>query len=164
MFADCVEDVLASTPGLQYARLLGPAEVQSRDRTVFAQFLVATSPAHDLVLAIELSNRSFIVRVNGMSFVRKRGLGTRLEWWVDRRCRDLERLVGGDLKLVQQRLLTLPMSSTLQVGNDKKWHRLGSRENGWLAVLTFFIPYAFLMAGEKSTVYTNWFSVDAGSR
>lgn len=160
VFADCVEDVLASAPRLHYARLLGPAEVKSRDRTVYAQFLVETSPAHDLVLAIELSNRSFIVQVNGMSFIRKRGVGTRFEWWVERRCRDLERLVGGDLRLVHHRLLTIPISSTLEAGNGEKWHRIGARENGWLAFLSFFIPYSFLMTGQKSTVYPDWFSAD----
>jgi hypothetical protein len=142
VFIRCVEDILASTPGLN------------------AMFLVETNPVHDLVLAIELADRSFTVRVNGVSFTRKRGLGTRFEWWVERRCRELQRLVGGDLRVVLQKVLTIPVSATLEAGTGKRWHRIGSRENGWLAFLGFLLPYGFLLAGESRTVFEDWFQVE----
>ncbi|MHC5009123.1 MAG: hypothetical protein ACYTGF_17390, partial [Planctomycetota bacterium] len=95
--------------------------------------------------------------VNGTPFVRKRGRSSRFEWWVERRCRDLERMVVGSLRVTQKTLMNLPVSSTLEVGSGDKWRKLASFENGGLAVLAFLVPYGFVMGGKKQLVYEDWF-------
>ena len=97
VFVDCVEDVLASTPGLRYAALVGGDETGNRD--TYATFLIQTNPAYDLTVAIDLRDRAFAVLVNGKVFIRRQGFASRFDWWVERRCRDIERLLNGDLRL-----------------------------------------------------------------
>ncbi|MHC4081165.1 MAG: hypothetical protein ACYS15_02900 [Planctomycetota bacterium] len=160
VFADCVDDVLASTPGLRYVVLLDPEEIGPRTPNVYAQFLLETSPDHDLVISIELEDRAFVIRVNGMAFARTRGAGTRFEWWVERRCRDLERLLAADLRITHRTLLNLPVTSTLEAGRGEKWRKIASRENGWVAFLSFLVPYGFILGGKKRHVYEHWFAVD----
>ena len=157
VFIECIEDVLASTPGLHYALFLDRDEIGSRDPTTYALFLVETTPALDLTLSIELREKSFVVHVNEISFTRRRGLATRFEWWVERRCRDLERMVGGDLRLVQQMLLSMPVSSRLEAGANGKWRHIATLENGLIALLSFFLPYGFLMGAERKRVFHDWF-------
>ena len=156
VFVECVQDILAATPGLQYGLLLDRREIARRDASVYALFLLQTNPGTPS-LAIELSDRAFVVRVNHLAFRRQRGSATRFEAWVDRRCRDLERMLTGDLRLVHQTLMMLPMSSTLEVGNDSRWHKIGrSAENGWVGVLSYLLPYGFLMGGRRTRVYSEW--------
>ena len=159
VFADCVEDVLTSTPGLHYAIFFDRIDIRSRDPSVYALFLVETNPTLNLAVSIELSDKAFVIRLNGMTFGRKRGLTTRFEWWVERRCRDVERLVGGDLRLVHQTILGIPLSTVLEAGNPKKWRKIASRENGWVAILAYLVPYGFLMGGKKERVLSEWFAV-----
>ena len=163
VFVDCVDDVLASTPGLRYVVLLDPAEISRLTPGVYAQFLLETNPVHDLVMSIELAERVFVIRVNGMAFARRCGAGTRFEWWVERRCRDVERLLAADLRIAHRTLLSLPVTSTLEVGRGKKWRKIASRENGWVAFLSFLVPYGFVLGGKKQHVYTEWFAVDEGA-
>jgi hypothetical protein len=158
VFAECIDDVLASTPGLRYAALFDPQEIGRRDPEVYAQFLLQTSPVHDLALSIELMDRAFVIRVNGRSFSRKRGVGARFEWWVERRCRDLERLVGGSLRVTHQTLLNLPVTGTLEAGRGKKWRKIATFENGWIAFLSFLVPYGFILGGKRQLVYEDWFA------
>jgi hypothetical protein len=160
VFADCVDDVLASTPGLRYGVLLAPEQINRLTPEVYAQFLLETSPVYDLVISIELEDRGFVIRVNGMAFARRRGVGTRFEWWVERRCRDLERLLAADLRLTHQTRLNLPAASTLEAGSGEKWRKIATRENGWVAFLSFLVPYAFILGGKKQHVYEDWFAVD----
>jgi hypothetical protein len=157
VFTECVDDVLASTPGLHYACLTDPDEIGRAHPDVYAQFLIETGPDHDLALAVELTDKAFVLRVNGTPFVRKRGHSSRFEWWVERRCRDLERMIAGNLRVTQKTLMNLPVSSTLEVGRGDKWRKLGSFENGGLAVLAFLVPYGFVMGGKKQLVYEGWF-------
>ena len=156
VFVECVQDILDATPGLRSALLLDRREIARRDASVYALFLLQTNPGTPSV-AIELSDRAFVVRVNRQAFRRQRGTATRFECWIDRRCRDLERMLSGDLRLVHQTLMMLPMSSTLEVGNESRWHKIGSStDNGWLGVLAFLMPYGFLMGGRRTRVYSDW--------
>ncbi len=156
VFVECIQDILAATPGLQYGLLLDRDEIARRDASVYALFLLQTNPGAPS-LAIELSDRAFVVRVNHQAFRRQRGSATRFEFWVDRRCRDLERLLSGDLRLAHQTLMMLPMSTTLEVHDGSRWHKLGSTtENGWVAMLAYLLPYGFLMSGRRTRVYSNW--------
>jgi hypothetical protein len=158
VFADCVEDVLASAAGLRYAALRDPEEIGRRSPRVYAQFLIETNPVHDLALSIELTNRAFVIRINGMPFGRVRGPGSRFEWWVERRCRDLERMLGGDLRVAHRTLLNVPVTSKLEVkGGGKKWRTIATHENGLLALLSYLVPYTFVMGGKKQDVYEDWF-------
>lgn len=164
VFLDCIEDVLASTPGLEYGVFLdrrdigGSAAGRRRplSSAVYALLVVRTDPRLDLAFAVELSRRAFVVRVNGMRFARRRGLTTRFEWWVERRCKDLERMVSGDLRLVRDTLLSLPVVTTLEAGGGERWHRIGVNDAGWIAVLSVFVPFSFLAAGRRETVYQDW--------
>ncbi|NIN70452.1 MAG: hypothetical protein GTO46_00675, partial [Gemmatimonadetes bacterium] len=70
VFISCVEDVLQSTPDLRYVLLLDPQEIALRDPAIYALFLIRTNPAHDIALAVELSDPAFVVRINGLSFIR----------------------------------------------------------------------------------------------
>ena len=160
VFADCVDDVLASTPGLRYGVLLDPEQISRLTPEMYAQFLLETSPVHDLVVSIELEDRVFVIRINGVAFVRKRGVGTRFEWWVERRCRDLERLLAADLRITHQTLLNLPVTSTLEAGSGEKWRKIATRENGWVAILSFLVPYGFILGGKRQHLYEEWFAVD----
>jgi len=158
VFVECVEDILAVTPGPQYGLLLDrdQFDVARRDPTVYAVFLLRVDPGCNLSLSIELSDRAFTIRVNRQAFRRSRGEATRFECWVERRCRDLERLINGDIRLVHKTLMTLPTSSTLEVGNESRWHKLGTTRNGWLAILAYLVPYGFLMGGDRTRVYSQW--------
>ena len=156
VFVECVEDILATTPGLQYGLLLDRHQIARRDPTVYAVFLLRADPGCNLSLSIELSDKAFVFRVNGQAFRRVRGSATRFECWVERRCRDLERMINGDIRLVHKTLMTLPTSSTLEVGDKSRWHKLGTTENGWLAMLAFLTPYGFLMRSERKRVYKHW--------
>ncbi len=156
VFVECVEDILATTPGLEYGLLLDRDQIARRDPTVYAVFLLRVDPGCDLSLSIELSDRAFTVRVNRQAFRRVRGEATRFECWVERRCRDLERMINGDIRLVHKTLMTLPTSSTLEVGGESRWHKLGKTENSWLTILAFLTPYGFLMGGERRRVYKQW--------
>ncbi len=151
-----MEDILATTPGLQYGLLLDRDQIARRDPTVYAVFLLRADPACNLSLSIELSDKAFVVRVNRQAFRRVRGEATRFECWVERRCRDLERMINGDIRLVDKTLMTLPTSSTLEVGDESRWYKLGTTENGWLAILAYLTPYGFLMGGERKRVYRQW--------
>ena len=156
VFVECVEDILATTPGLQYGLLLDDGQVARRDPTVYAVFLLRADPACNLSLSIELSDNAFVVRVNRQAFRRVRGKATRFECWVERRCRDLERMINGDIRLVHKTLLNMPTASTLEVGDESRWHKLGTTENGWLAILAYLTPYGFLLGGERKRVYKQW--------
>jgi hypothetical protein len=156
VFVECVEDILATTPGLQYGLLLDGDLIARRDSTVYAVFLLRADPGCNLSLAIELSDQAFVVRVNRQAFRRVRGKGTRFECWVERRCRDLERMINGDIRLVHKTLMNMPTTSTLEVGNESRWHKFGTTENGWLAILAYLTPYGFLMGGERKRVYKLW--------
>ena len=156
VFVDCVEDILQATPGLRYAVFLDPADINSSDKTAYALFVIDTNPAFDLTVSIELTERSFTVRVGGISSACKRGKASRFEWWIERRCRDLARMLSGDLRVTQAMLLWIPVSSTLFTGRGKKWRKLGSNENGWFGLLSFFLPFGLLFTTEKSEVFGEW--------
>ncbi len=156
VFVECVEDILSTTPGLEYGLLLDRDQIARRDPTVYAVFLLRPDPGCNLSLSIELSDKAFTFRVNRQAFRRVRGEATRFECWVERRCRDLERMINGDIRLVHKTLMTLPTSSTLEVGNESRWHKLGTAENAWLAILAYMTPYGFMMGGERKRVYTHW--------
>ena len=158
VFVECVEDILATTPGLQYGLLLDRDQVARRDPTLYAVFLLRPDPGCNLSLSIELSDKAFTVRVNRQAFRRVRGEATRFECWVERRCRDLERMINGDIRLVHTTLMTLPTSSTLQIGDESRWHKFGTNENGWLAILAYMTPYGFMMGGERKRVYSHWWA------
>lgn len=158
VFVECVEDILATTPGLQYGVLLDRAQMGRRDPDAYAVFLLRPDPRCNLSLSIELADRAFTIRVNRQAFRRVRGEATRFECWVERRCRDLDRMINGDIRLVHKTLMTLPMSSTLEVGDASRWHKYATVENGWLAILAFLTPYGFVMGGERKRVYTQWWS------
>ena len=66
------------------------------------------------------------------------------------------RLAEGDLRLVHKTLMTLPISSTLEVGDESRWHKFATVDNGWLAILAFLTPYGFVMGGERKRVYHHW--------
>jgi hypothetical protein len=156
VFVECVEDILVNTPDLQYGLLLDGDQIARQDPDVYAVFLLRADPGCNLSLSIELSDTAFVVRVNRMAFRRVRGQATRFECWVERRCRDLERMINGDIRLVHKTLLNMPTMSTLEVGDASRWHKLGTTENGWLAILAYLTPYGFLMGGERKRVYKDW--------
>ncbi len=156
VFIECVEDILATTPGLQYGLLLDRDQIPRGDSTVYAVFLLRADPGCNLALSVELSDKAFTIRVNRQSFRRVRGEATRFECWVERRCRDLERMINGDIRIVHKTLMNLPTSSTLEIGDESCWHRFGTTENGWLAVLAYMTPYGFMMGGERTRVYSHW--------
>ena len=161
VFAECVEDILLSTPGLQCAVLLDPAEFAGRDANMYAQFLIRTNPAHDLTLAIELTDKEFVLRVNGIRFARTRGIATRFEWWVERRCKDVERMVAGSLRLTHRKLMSMAVTSTLEIGGGETWRKFATRENGLVAILGFLVPYGFVLSTKKQEVYEHWFDTGA---
>jgi hypothetical protein len=156
VFLECVEDVLASTPGLRYALLLDPREIGSRDPAAYALFLVRTNPACRMTLSIELADRAFRVRVNGVCITRWRGVRTQPEVWIERRCRDLHRMIEGDLRLVQHTLLTIPVSSTLEVAREGRRHRIGTTSNRLVGIMSALLPYGFLLNGRRQRMFCEW--------
>ncbi len=156
VFVDCIEDILQAMPGLRYAVFFDPADISSADKTAYALFVIDTNPAFDLTVSIELTERKFIICVGGISFACMRGKVSRFEWWVERRCRDLARMLSSDLRVTQAMLLWIPVSSTLFTGRGKKWRKLGSNENGWFGLLSFFLPFGMLFTTEKSEVFGEW--------
>jgi hypothetical protein len=128
---------------------------------MYAQFLIQTNPAHDLTVAIELTDKDFVLRVNGIRFVRTRGVATRFEWWVQRRCKDVERMLAGRLRLTHRKLVNMPVTSTLEIGSGETWRKFAARENGLVAVLGFLVPYGFVLSTRNVEVYEHWFETGA---
>lgn len=159
VFAECIEDILAATPGLSYQRL-DPRPPRRGEPSPTVAFMIETNPVYDLSVWIELTTRSFILRINGRPYVQKRGRTTRFEWWVERRCRELIRLLEGDLRIEHETIATFPAMSRLLAGRDGKWKRIVALENGWVAAISFLLPYGWLLGRTRTLEYADWHDVD----
>ena len=153
----CIGDVLDSTPGLRHSLFLDPQEIGSRDPTAFALFLIEHNPVLDLTVSIELVDRAVVIHVNELAFTRRRGATTRFEWWVERRCRDLERLVAGELRLVRRTIFGVPVLNGLEAGHGDRWYRIASIHNPVWEILSVMMPYGLFAGAASQRVYPGWF-------
>ncbi|MHC5024320.1 MAG: hypothetical protein ACYTGG_10495 [Planctomycetota bacterium] len=161
VFMDLIEDILQATPGLRYQLQL--TEAQNDDGDVpCAIFEIETSPVHDLTVSIELAPDEFRLRVNGDVFAHPVENRRRIDRWIDRRCRDVEQLVSGDLKIEVETLFGHYLSSDLHAGCKESWREIGERDDGWgwVGLLAWLLPFGPSPMRTHETEYKDWFRVD----
>jgi hypothetical protein len=90
----------------------------------------------------------------------------RIDRWIDCRCRDVEQLVSGDLKIEVETLLGHYLSSGLYAGSDEKWKELGERDEGWgwIGLLAWLLPFGLSPTRIHESVYREWFRVNQEPR
>jgi hypothetical protein len=161
VFVDLIEDVLRATPGLRYRLHLAEAQHDDGDAP-YAVFAIETAPAHDLTVSIELAPDEFRLRVNGDAFAQPVEKRRRVDRWIDRRCRDVEQLVSGDLKIVVETLAGRYLSSDLYAGSEDKWKELGEHDKGWgwIGLLGWLLPFGLSPTRIRETVHKDWYRVD----
>jgi hypothetical protein len=165
VFVDLIEDVLQATPALRYRLHLDEAQHDDGDAS-YAIFEIETDPAHDLTVSIELAPDEFRLRVKGDVFSQRVENRRRTDRWIDCRCRDVEQLVSGDLKIEVETLLGHYLSSGLYAGSDEKWKELGERDEGWgwIGLLAWLLPFGLSPTRIHESVYREWFRVNQEPR
>ena len=123
-------------------------------------------PAHELTVSIELAPDEFRLRVDGDVYSQKVENRRRIDRWIDRRCRDVEQLVSGDLKIEAETLLGHHLSSDLYAGSKENWKELGERDEGWgwIGLLGWLLPFGLSPMRTSETVYKDWYRVDQEPR
>ncbi len=165
LFVDLIEDVLRATPGLRYRLHLTEAQNDDGDAP-YATFAIETNPAHDLTVSIELAPDEFRLHVKGDVFAHPVENRRRIDRWIDRRCRNVEQLVSGDLKIEVETLLGHYLSSDLYAGSKEQWKELGERDDGWgwIGLLGWLLPFGLSPMRTHEVVYREWFRVDQEPR
>ncbi|MHC4428794.1 MAG: hypothetical protein ACYS0D_09390 [Planctomycetota bacterium] len=156
VFVGLVEEILQATPGLRYQ--LHVQEVDTDDEA-YAAFEIATNPDLDLTVAIELAPREFRLRVNGDAFPIPLEGKRRIERWIERRCRDVERLVKGDLRIETETLFGKYLSSGVYVGPHGEQTEIADRDEGWgwIGLLGWLLPFGLSPLRRRNDVYRDWF-------
>jgi hypothetical protein len=165
VFVDLIEDILRATPGLRYHVHLIEAQNEDGDAP-YAIFAIETNPSHDLTVAIELAPDEFRLRVKGDVFAHPVENRRRIDRWIDRRCRDVEQLVRGDLKIEVETLLGRYLSSDLYAGSKEDWKEIGERDEGrgWVGLLAWLLPFGLSPMRTHETEYKDWFRLDQEPR
>ncbi|MHC5006141.1 MAG: hypothetical protein ACYTGF_02165 [Planctomycetota bacterium] len=161
LFVDLIEDVLQATPGLRYDVHRPDARHDDR-RAPYAIFAIETAPAHELTVSIELAPDEFRLRVNGDAFAQPVEKRRCIDRWIDRRCRDVEQLASGDLKIVVETLAGRYLSSDLYAGSEEKWKELGEHDKGWgwIGLIGWLLPFGLSPTRIREIVYRDWYRVD----
>ncbi len=132
------------------------------DEGTYAIFIIETNPAYDLAVSIELAEREFRICINDSVLVKKMTDADlkRPEKWIEKRCRDVDRLVAGDMKLEIDTFFDRPVSTLLYAGKGDKWHEIADRDDGlgWLGLLSFILPFGLSMVHSEETFYQNWYA------
>ncbi|MHC4108131.1 MAG: hypothetical protein ACYSTY_08615 [Planctomycetota bacterium] len=158
VFVGLVEEILQATPGLRFELC-----VQAVDdvKAAYATFEIATNPEFDLTVAIELAPREFRLRVNGDAYPIP--LEGRIERWIERRCRDVERVVSGDLRIETETLFGRYLSSGIYGGRRGEQTELADRDDGWgwIGLLGWLLPFGLSPLRTHNVVYRAWFDQGA---
>ena len=158
VFIELIEDVLQAAPGLRFHLLLGAEDLAGHSESTFAVFLLETNPECDLSISIELTKIDFRLHVNGVSFVRSLGSLAPLHRWIDHRCREVQHLVAGDLRIREETVFALPTITAQESHADGRWRRIAHREHGLMELLTLLLPVSFLVTGVRDSVYADWYA------
>jgi len=175
--AELVEDVLEAHGEVGYARLeqMTTAESSPTDdagdrwpaTTPEVAFVVISPPVHDLDLELLLRPDVQEIRLNGHRFISKRPGSTELTVWIEQRCRDVERLLGQELRLTSTVFLGMPEGAVLETRvppdgpapskpGRGKWHELARISSGLVGVATTLAPWSFLFSRRKVQVFRQW--------
>ncbi len=160
-FIDLIEDILRSTPGLRYQlRIADPSERD--DDGAYAVFMIETNAAYELEVSIELLGDDFRLRINGEEFSLPLDNRRRIDRWIARRCRDVEQLVKGDLKIEVETIFGHYLSSGIFGGSDDRWVEIADRDEGWgwIGLAAWFVPFALMLLKSRETEYRGWFRAD----
>ncbi len=132
------------------------------DHTPYAVFEIATNAEYDLEVAIELLPKDFRIRVNGDAFSLPLERRKRVDRWIDRRCRDVEQLVKGDLKIEVEEAYGQYLSSGIYGGSDDHWVEIADRDEGWgwLGLAAWLLPFGLSPLKTRETEYPRWFVVE----
>jgi len=172
IFVDLIEDILRSAQGVRYRRLLGPPDLDPAelddpeecddwiDDGTYATFRIETNPKHDLAVSLELAEREFRFCINDWIMVKKLSdsAAKQPEKWIEKRCREVERLLAPDLMLEIDVFFGKPVAAELQAGRRETWHEIADRDDGWgfLALLTFILPFGLGITQANKQVFRNW--------
>ena len=157
VFVDLIEDILRVTPGLRYHLHLD--EAQDDDDRAYAVFTIETNPAHELAVSIELARNEFRLRVNADPFSHRVENRRRIDRWIEHRCRNVEQLVSGDLKVEVETLFGNHLSSLLYAGSNGRWKEIADRDDGWgwMGLLGWLLPFGLSPFTTHETEYEHWF-------
>ena len=170
VFVGLIEEILQETEGLRYHRAVGAEEIaagregedEELDDGTYAIFVIDTNPLLDLAVSFELAERAIRIQVNEKTFAHKMDSSTakKPEKWMENRCRDVERMVSGNIKLIDDTFFGRVLATELVAGEDDKWHEIGDWDTGWgwIALLSWFVSFGLPITSEQETVYTDWFS------
>jgi hypothetical protein len=159
-FVELIDDTLRATPGLHYdLRLFAPGDGADG---AFARFAIATNPSYDLQVSIDLAPGDFRVRINGDVYALPLGTPKRMDRWIDRRCRDVDRLLKGDLRIEVETLFERYLSSGLFAGSGGRWVEIAERDDGWgwIGLAAWLLPFGLLPLRTSEIEYRRWFDVD----
>ncbi len=132
------------------------------DEGKYAVFIIETNPTYELAVSIELAEGEFRICINDSVLVKKMTGADmkRPEKWIEKRCRDVDRLVAGDMKLEIDTFFGRTVSTLLIVGKDDKWREIADRDDGWgwLGLVSLILPFGLSMVRSEETFYQNWFA------
>ncbi len=160
-FIDLIEDILRSTPVLHYQlHIFDPSE-RDEDDGAYAAFMIKTNPAYELEVSIKLLGDDFRLRVNGEEFSHPLENRRRIARWIERRCRDVEQLVKGDLKIEVETIFGQYLSSGLFAGSGDRWDEIADRDEGWgwIGLVAWLLPFGLSPLKSHETEYRGWFEV-----
>lgn len=162
---DLIEDVLRSTPGLRYSLRTEQPSSDDEDKAPYAVFRIATNPVYDLQVSILLWRDRFGIRVNDEEFVHTIESRRRIDRWIERRCRDVDQIVKGDLKIETEVLFGWYLSSGLHAGSDDNWVEIADRDEGWgwIGLAAWLLPFGLSPLQSREVEYRNWFDAECAS-
>jgi hypothetical protein len=165
VFIDAIEDILRATSGLHYQKHLLDPEGDENPDGVYAMFTFETNPAYKLEVAIELSRDGFRVWINGEDFFHPVENRRRIDRWIERRCRDVEQLVKGDLKIEVETIFGRYLSTGLYAGCDNRWVEIAERDEGWgwIGLGGWLLPFGLLPLRTRETEYRGWLDLAGAS-
>lgn len=169
LLVQLVHDVLAVEGGPDFHVIDDPLEMRGVPGDTLCIFLIETNPDLNLSVSIEIGDRAMRLRVNGVPYAFPRKPGHDAVRWIDRCCRNVERLVASpDLKVTREHAFGLTSSTALHVnswsrrrsGRTKKWRKIGEKTvvlGVVTAALVHLLPFAILLDQEDERVYENWY-------
>ncbi len=165
IFIELIEDILQSTPGLNYQLHISDPATSDEDSRTYAVFMIETNPEYELEVSIILKADHFLLRVNDEEFTHTIGNRRRIDRWIESRCRNVEQLVKGDLKLEVETIFGLYLSSGLYAGSDDHWIEIADRDEGWgwIGLIVWILPFGLSPLKSQEIEYRGWFDVPGKS-
>jgi len=162
LFIDMIEDILRTTRGLLYQLYIFDSSECCDNDGAYAEFKIETNPEYELEVIIKLFKDDFRLRINDEEFSHPLENRKRIDRWFERRCRDIEQLVRGDLKIEVETIFGRYLSSGLFAGSNDRLVEIADRDEGWgwIGLAAWLLPFGLSPLKSHETEYRNWFEID----